>query len=67
MPEAVIGSALCTPIGTARKGTLRDPTAFDLAHHLVTEAAASLDRAHIDDVILGEACTAAALWPGTRP
>ncbi len=54
MPEAVIVSALRTPIGTARKGTLRDTTALDLAHHVVSEAAANLDSAQVDDVILGE-------------
>ena len=54
MPEAVIVSALRTPIGTARKGTLRDTTAFDLAHHVVTAAAKDLDPAQVDDVILGE-------------
>ncbi|MFD7484230.1 thiolase family protein [Streptomyces mirabilis] len=54
MPEAVIASALRTPIGTALKGTLRDTTAFDLAHHIVTAAAEGLDPALIDDVILGE-------------
>src|SRR6201998_4175109 len=54
VPEAVIVSALRTPIGTARKGTLRDTTAFDLAHHVVTEAAKDLDPAQVDDVILGE-------------
>jgi acetyl-CoA C-acetyltransferase len=54
MPEAVIVSALRTPIGTAVKGTLRDTTAFDLAHHIVTAAAEGLDTALIDDVILGE-------------
>ncbi|MER7687093.1 thiolase family protein [Streptomyces sp. NPDC097610] len=54
MPEAVIASALRTPIGTAVKGTLRDTTAFDLAHHIVTAAAEDLDPALIDDVILGE-------------
>ncbi|MER6371846.1 thiolase family protein [Streptomyces mirabilis] len=54
MPEAVIASALRTPIGTAPKGTLRDTTAFDLAHHIVTAAAEGLDPALIDDVILGE-------------
>ncbi|MFD5759643.1 thiolase family protein [Streptomyces mirabilis] len=54
MPEAVIASALRTPIGTAVKGTLRDTTAFDLAHHIVTAAAEGLDPALIDDVILGE-------------
>jgi acetyl-CoA acyltransferase len=35
LPEAVIVSALRTPIGTARNGTLRDTSTFDLAHHLV--------------------------------
>lgn len=54
MPEAVIVSALRTPIGTARKGTLRDTTAFELAHHVVSEAATDLDPARVDDVILGE-------------
>jgi acetyl-CoA acyltransferase len=59
MPEAVIASALRTPIGTAFKGTLRDTSAFDLAHHVVSAAAAAaaaegLDPARIDDVILGE-------------
>ena len=54
MPDAVIVSALRTPIGTARKGTLRDTSAFDLAHHVVSEAAKPLDPAQVDDVILGE-------------
>ncbi len=54
MPEAVIVSALRTPIGTARKGTLRDTSAYDLAHHVVSEAAADLDPSQVDDVILGE-------------
>ncbi|MEV0685386.1 thiolase family protein [Nocardia sp. NPDC050378] len=54
MPEAVIVSALRTPIGTARKGTLRDTTAFDLAHHVVAAVADELDADRIDDVILGE-------------
>ena len=54
MPEAVLVSALRTPIGTAFKGTLRDTTAFDLAHHVVSAAAAGLDPDQIDDVILGE-------------
>lgn len=44
MPEAVLVSALRTPIGTA----------FELAHHVVTAAAAGLDRDLVDDVILGE-------------
>lgn len=54
MPEAVIVSALRTPIGTAFKGTLRDTTAYDLAHHVVTAAADGLDPALVDDVVLGE-------------
>ncbi|MGW5377912.1 thiolase family protein [Nocardia sp. NPDC003999] len=54
MPEAVIVSALRTPIGTARKGTLRDTNAFDLAHHVVGAVADGLDPARIDDVVLGE-------------
>jgi acetyl-CoA acyltransferase len=54
MPEAVVVSALRTPIGTARKGTLRDTTAFDLADHMVRAAADGLDPDKVDDVILGE-------------
>jgi acetyl-CoA acyltransferase len=54
VPEAVIVSALRTPIGTARKGTLRDTSAYELAHHVVSEAAAGLDKGSVDDVILGE-------------
>jgi acetyl-CoA acyltransferase len=54
VPEAVIVSALRTPIGTARKGTLRDTTAYELARHVVCEAADGLDPGQVDDVILGE-------------
>jgi len=54
MPEAVVVSALRTPVGTAVKGTLRDTTAFDLAHHVVSAAASTVDPALVDDVILGE-------------
>jgi acetyl-CoA acyltransferase len=54
MPDAVIVSALRTPIGTAMKGTLRDTDAYRLAEHVVGAAVADLDSAHIDDVILGE-------------
>ncbi|MGB8387510.1 thiolase family protein [Mycobacterium sp.] len=54
MPEAVIVSALRTPVGTAFKGTLRDTTAYELAHHVVSNAAAELDSIPIDDVILAE-------------
>jgi acetyl-CoA C-acetyltransferase len=54
MPEAVIVSALRTPIGTAGKGTLRNTTAFDLAHHVVSAAAAGIDTSIVDDVMLAE-------------
>jgi acetyl-CoA acetyltransferase len=48
MPEAVIVSALRTPIGTARKGTLRDTDAFTLADHVVAAVADGLDPAATD-------------------
>jgi acetyl-CoA acyltransferase len=54
VPEAVIVSALRTPIGTAKKGTLRDTSAYELGHHVVSEAVAGLDSVPVDDVILGE-------------
>jgi acetyl-CoA C-acetyltransferase len=58
VPEAVIVSALRTPIGTAVKGTLRDTDAYQLADHIVgatvTELDSHVDRADIDDLILGE-------------
>jgi acetyl-CoA acyltransferase len=54
MPEAVITAALRTPIGTAFKGTLRGTSAYDLAEHVVAAAAAGLDPAAVDDVILAE-------------
>jgi acetyl-CoA acyltransferase len=54
MPEAVIVSALRTPIGTAVKGTLRDTDAYQLGEHVVASAVADLDAGAIDDVILGE-------------
>jgi acetyl-CoA acyltransferase len=58
VPEAVIVSALRTPIGTAMKGTLRDTDAYQLADHIVgatvTELDSHVDRADIDDLILGE-------------
>lgn len=38
MPEAVLVSALRTPIGTGGRGTLRDTTAFGLADHVVSAA-----------------------------
>ncbi|MCA2207786.1 thiolase family protein [Nocardia rosealba] len=54
MPEAVIVSAVRTPIGTARKGTLRDTDAFVLADHVVSAVAQDWEPGHIDDVVLGE-------------
>jgi acetyl-CoA C-acetyltransferase len=54
MPEAVLVSALRTPVGTAVRGTLRDTSAFDLAHHVVTSALSEVDPALVDDVVLGE-------------
>ena len=58
MPEAVIVSALRTPIGTAMKGTLRDTDAYQLADHIVgattTELDSHVERSDIDDLILGE-------------
>ncbi|WP_193046950.1 thiolase family protein [Mycolicibacterium baixiangningiae] len=54
MPEAVIVSALRTPIGTAGKGTLRDTDAHRLAEHVVGSASEDLPARQIDDVILGE-------------
>ena len=65
MPEAVIVTALRTPIGTAMKGTLRDTDAYQLAEHVVVAAKDELDAgaapaatsntaSAVDDVILGE-------------
>ena len=54
MPDAVIVSALRTPIGTAMKGTLRDTDAYQLAEHVVAAGVAEVDSAQIDDVVLGE-------------
>jgi acetyl-CoA C-acetyltransferase len=56
MPEAVIVAAARTPIGTARKGTLLDVGAFELARHA---AGAALERsgipgAEVDDLQMGE-------------
>ena len=41
--ENVIVSALRTAIGTARNGTLRDTSAFDLAHPVVSSAAVVIE------------------------
>ncbi len=54
MPEAVIVSAVRAPIGTAKKGTLRDTDAYTLADHIVGAVAADLDGRRVDDILLGE-------------
>ena len=46
MPEAVIVSAVRSPIGRARKGSLRDLRADDMAAQMVT-AALDLSLIHI--------------------
>lgn len=56
MPEAVIVSAVRTPIGRANKGALKDVRADDLAAIAVkaaVERVPNLDRSLIEDVILG--------------
>ena len=56
MPEAVIVSAVRSPIGRARKGSLRDLRADDMAAQMVTAAldrVPELDRAEVEDLILG--------------
>src|SRR4051812_17481859 len=56
MNEAVLLSACRTAIGTARKGTLRETSAFDLATVVVGEAAqrSGLPPECFDDVVFGE-------------
>ncbi|MDP9339408.1 MAG: acetyl-CoA C-acyltransferase [Acidobacteriota bacterium] len=56
MPEAVIVSAVRTPVGRAYKGSLRATRPDDLAAVVIKEAlarATGLDPKEIDDVILG--------------
>ena len=56
MPEAVIVSAVRTPVGRAYKGSLRTTRPDDLAALAIREAlarVAGLDLKEIDDVILG--------------
>ncbi len=56
MAEAVIVSAVRTPIGRANKGVLKDVRADDLAALAVraaVERVPNLDRALIEDIILG--------------
>jgi acetyl-CoA C-acetyltransferase len=54
MPEAVIVSACRTAIGTARKGTLRNTSAFDLAEAVLIESRKRTGLESFDGVILGE-------------
>ena len=56
MPDAVIVAAARTAIGTARKGTLNDVTAFDLAKYAVAEALkrSGIPSNDVDDLALGE-------------
>ncbi|HVB63053.1 MAG TPA: acetyl-CoA C-acyltransferase, partial [Ktedonobacteraceae bacterium] len=56
MAEAVIVSALRTPIGRANKGALKDVRGDDLAAIAVkaaVERVPQLDRSLIEDVIIG--------------
>src|SRR6202030_1515060 len=56
MPEAVIVSAVRTPVGRAYKGSLRATRPDDLAALAIKEALARVPAVHpkqIDDVILG--------------
>ncbi|WOX14760.1 thiolase family protein [Streptomyces sp. N50] len=56
MTDAVLLAACRTAIGTARRGTLRDTSAFDLATVVVREAVrrSGVPLDLIDDVVLGE-------------
>jgi acetyl-CoA acetyltransferase family protein len=56
VPEAVIVSAVRTPIGTAFKGTLSETPAEDLATHVLREAVrrSRLAPGRFDDVAFGE-------------
>ena len=56
MPDAVIVAACRTAIGTARKGTLVDTSAFDLADVIVGEVVrrSGIEPAEFDDIVLAE-------------
>jgi acetyl-CoA acetyltransferase family protein len=56
MGDAVIVSTARTAIGTARKGTLLDVSAFDLARYAAGEALArsGIDKESVDDLQMGE-------------
>ncbi|AMM32921.1 Acetyl-CoA acetyltransferase [Sinomonas atrocyanea] len=56
MPEAVIVSAVRSPIGRARKGSLREMRADDMAAQMVLAALSKvpeLDPAEVEDLMLG--------------
>ncbi|MGL4610699.1 MAG: thiolase family protein [Trueperaceae bacterium] len=58
MPQAVIVTALRTPVGRAHKGKLKDTRPDDLAGFMLQEAVKAtpgLDVKRIDDVLLGNA------------
>ena len=58
MTEAVITTAIRTPVGRAKKGNLRDTRPDDLAALVLKEAlnrTSGLDPERIDDVLLGNA------------
>jgi acetyl-CoA acyltransferase len=58
MPEAVIVTALRTPVGRAHKGKLKDTRPDDLAGFILQEAVKGtpgLDVKRIDDVLIGNA------------
>jgi acetyl-CoA acetyltransferase family protein len=61
MPEAVIVSAARTAIGTARKGTLADTTAEEMAQVVLT---ANLERAGIDPQLVDDVILAESLYGG---
>ena len=56
MPEAVIVAGARTAIGTARKGTLADVSAFDLAKYAMGEALkrSGIPGGDVDDAQMGE-------------
>jgi acetyl-CoA C-acetyltransferase len=56
MPDAVVVSAVRTPVGTAFKGTLAETSAAELALLILTESVdrSGLDPALIDDVVFAE-------------
>jgi acetyl-CoA C-acetyltransferase len=61
MPEAVIVSSARTAIGTARKGTLADTTAEEMAQVVLT---ANIERAGIDPQLVDDIVFAESLYGG---